>query len=855
MATRTFLPSGLVRLAARYLVRRGWQSLLMVLGIILGVAVMVSIDLANASAGRAFELSTDAITGRATHQIVSSGGEIPDQVYVSLRRSGALQTAAPVVTAYGTSPALGKQPFQLLGFDPFVDGTIHDYGGLLSAAGSPDLVALLTQPGAVFISKDTADLYKLKIGDRLAVEINGVAGQAVVVGIVDPGDELTRRSLEGVLLTDIATAQELSGQVGQLDRIDVILSPDDSAALQQVQAQLPDGLTIVPVSSRQGSVQAMTSAFQLNLSALSLLALIVGLFLIYNTMTFSVVQRRELFGSLRCLGVTRREIFLLVTLEALFVGLIGSAIGVGVGILLGRSTVSMVMGTINDLYFTTTIRNVGIPLSSLVKGGVLGTLATVLTAIPPALEAASVEPGLALSRSGLEKSARRTVWLLSGAGLLLLLLGLASFAIPSSSIQLGFAGTTLVVVGIALMAAILFRLLMVAFIPITGRLFGFIGRMAPRNLLNSLSRTAVAVAALMVALAVTVGVTVMIDSFRHTVNVWLADTLQSDIYITGPSFTENISLIEIDPKVVSQLQSMAGIQRVDLTRSTQVQTNYGEVTLSASSNPDVAWERQFKQQIGDAQAVHDALDQGAVLLSEPLANRLHLSAGDTITLDSHAGLKQAQIVGVYYDYSSSQGEILMDLNVYRQFWDDPAVTAIGVRLQPGVNPDEMVGRLNQSLDTSQRLVISPNQALRTEVLSVFDRTFAVTAALRVLATVVAFIGILSTLLLLQMEKQREVGILKALGLAKAQLWKLVMLETGLMGLAAGLLAAPTGYVIALVLVYVINLRSFGWTIQLSVRPGAFLFTLGLAVGAALLIGILPAIRLNRMAAAEAIRYE
>ena len=857
MAETPFFPGALVRLAARYLLRRGWQSLLMILGIVLGVAVMVSIDLANASAGRAFQLSTEAVAGKATHQIVSSGAGIPEQDYSDLLRQGLLQNAAPVVSAFGTSPALGKQPFQLLGIDPFVDGEIHNYWSAISldANQSKALYDFLTQPGAVIISRDTANQNNLQEGQALAVEINGRPGQAHIVAIIDPPDELTRRALEGVLLADIATAQELSGQIGLLSRIDLVIDPDQGINPAALAAHLPQGLVLSPTASSQGSVQEMTHAFQLNLTALSLLALVVGLFLIYNTMTFSVVQRREMFGSLRCLGVTRREIFLLVVVEAFFVGVVGSLLGVGAGILLGRNTVAAVMQTINDLYFTTTIRNLGIPLSSLFKGAGLGILAAVVTSIPPALEAAGVAPRMALLRSGLEKNARRAVWILSGSGLLMLLAGLALFAIPSSSIQVGFAGTMLVVVGIALMAALVFRLLMVGATPLTGWLFGFIGKMAPRNLLNALSRTAIAVSALMVALAVTIGVTLMIDSFRYTVTLWLQQTLQSDVYLTGPSFTENISLVEIDPAVVQQLDQTAGIAQVILTRSANIQSNLGPVILSATNNPRLAWERKFKERIGDPQVVYDALKQGDVILSEPLANRLGLKSGDSLILDSPHGQKHVTVAGVYYDYSSSQGVLMMDMGIYRQAWDDPAVTAIGLVLTPGQNADAMAASLRENLTSSQRLVISPNLVLRNEVMAVFDRTFAVTSALRILATVVALIGILSTLLLLQMEKQREVGILKALGLAKNQLWKLVMLETGLMGLSAGLLAMPTGYILALVLIYVINLRSFGWTLQLSVRPGAFLFALGLAVAAALLIGILPAARLSRMAAAEAIRYE
>jgi putative ABC transport system permease protein len=250
------------------------------------------------------------------------------------------------------------------------------------------------------------------------------------------------------------------------------------------------------------------------------------------------------------------------------------------------------------------------------------------------------------------------------------------------------------------------------------------------------------------------------------------------------------------------------------------------------------------------------MQAGNILISEPLARRFGLmEPGSVLKLYTPQGEKTFPVEGVYYDYASSQGAIFMEMNIYRQSWADEGVTAIALRLQPGQDPDVVTRQLQDGLSSDQRLLIRPNRALRADVIEVFDRTFAITAALRILATVVAFIGVLNTLLLLQLEKKREVGILRALGLTGGQLWWLTMLETGLMGLTAGVLAAPTGYALALILVYIINQRSFGWTLQLMIQPGAFIQAVLVAMAAALLAGIYPALRMSRESAAEEIRYE
>jgi putative ABC transport system permease protein len=197
----------------------------------------------------------------------------------------------------------------------------------------------------------------------------------------------------------------------------------------------------------------------------------------------------------------------------------------------------------------------------------------------------------------------------------------------------------------------------------------------------------------------------------------------------------------------------------------------------------------------------------------------------------------------------------MAIEDYVRFWNDDSVTALAVHLEPGADADSVARDLEDALAPVQRLFVRPNQTLREAVLVIFDRTFAITGALQMLATVVAFIGVLSALLSLQLDKQRQLGILRAVGLTVRELWCLVLLETGLMGVVAGLLASPVGYALSLILVYIINRRSFGWTLQILVEPAPFVQAFGVAVVAALLAGIYPAYRMGKMITAEALRFE
>ncbi|MBI4928032.1 MAG: FtsX-like permease family protein [Anaerolineae bacterium] len=431
----------------RTLLRHRWQSILMVFGIALGVAVVVSIDLANASASRAFSLSTESLTGKATHQIIAGPQGVPEAVYRDLKMAGWQFPAAPLVSGYISSPQLGGVPLQLLGIDPFSDGAFRSFLGGPGTVPLESLTAFLTRPGAVLLSRPLAERYGLSIGDSFEVQSAGRVVTAFLAGMLEPADSLSRRTLAGVVIADIATAQEMTGTVGFLSRIDLILPPGESGQVERLQSALPQGLLVEPSSARSDTLEQMTAAFRVNLTALSLLALVVGLFLIYNTMTFSVVQRRELFGTLRCLGVTRREVFWLVTGEAALVGLVGSLIGLGLGVLLGQGTVRMVSQTINDLYFTTTVQAESVAWQSLVKGFGAGLLATLFTAAVPAWEAASVPPRAALLRSGLESKSRRGIVWISAGGLAVIGLALVLFRLPNAGLAAGFGGTLLVVTG------------------------------------------------------------------------------------------------------------------------------------------------------------------------------------------------------------------------------------------------------------------------------------------------------------------------------------------------------------------------------------------------------------------------
>ncbi|HVS00246.1 MAG TPA: FtsX-like permease family protein [Thermoanaerobaculia bacterium] len=853
------------RSSLRYLLRHPWQIGLAVLGVALGVAVVVSIDLANASARRAFTLSTEAVTGKATHQVVGGPGGLPDTAFQRLRVAAGIERAAPVVEEYvilSNPDGSRGRTLHLLGVDPFSESPFRSYvapGESAESRDAVDLGPLLTRPGAGVLSADTVAELGMKLGSTFRIRTGGTERTVEVAGLLEPADPDTRRALADLLLTDIATAQELLGRVGRLDRIDLVVPEGEAgkALLARAAAVLPAGSQILRAASRTRQAEEMTRSFRLNLTALSLLALICGIFLIYNTMTFSVVQRRTLLGTLRALGVSRREVFTLVLAEAAAVGVVGTAIGLGAGVLLGRGLVRLVTQTINDLYFVVSVRDLALPPGTFVKGALIGIGATVLAALAPAVEATLAPPRAVLLRSSLEARLRKALPRVTAIGLGLLLLGGLLLAIPRGGLVVSFGGLFGIILGFSLLAPGATVVLMNLLRPPMGALFGILGRMAAGGVVASLSRTAVAIAALVIAVSVTVGVGVMVDSFRHTVVRWLEMSLQADIYVGAPSRAGGFSGSPMNPALARRAAAVPGVARVHLLRRIEVPSadpDGGPVRLIVLGTNARGLD-SFELMEGDPREAWPAFLRGeAVLVSEPFARRRGVGVGSTLRLRTPLGDRPFRVAGVYYDYASDQGIVMMSRPVYLRLFRDPAISGFSIDLAPGADLDATVRGLRAAL-TGETVSIQSNVALKRMSLEIFDRTFRITGVLQLLAGLVAAIGVLSALMALQLERAREMGVLRTNGLTPRQVWKLVTSQTGLMGLAAGLLSIPVGLVLSLIMIFVINRRSFGWTVRMEVAPEVLLQALGLALASALIAGLYPAWKMARTSPAEALREE
>lgn len=827
-----------VRAALRYLLRHPWLTALSVLGIALGVAVVVSIDSANAGAKRAFDLSAERVTGRATHHIVGPSS-IDGELYRKLRVEFGIRPSAPVVEGYVTYRG---RAFQLLGIDPFADRGFRPYTADVSAL---DLGSFLGGAHTVLVSPDLDAV----AGDTLHLRIGGRTDIVTVGGLIIPEDETSREATRNLMVADIGTAQELLQMPGRLSRIDLIL---DGGA-RRIQAILPDGVQLVSSGARTATLDQMTDAFELNLNALSLLALVVAMFLIYNAMTFSVVQRRTLIGRMRAIGVSRRQIFAGVLLEAGVLGFAGSVIGLILGTWLAQGLVQLVTQTINDLYYVLEVRSAVVDVSVFGKGVFLGTVATIAAAIAPAWEAAASPVGAVLQRSEEERKTGRRLPGLSAAGGAAAVLATVVLLVSGRNLTVSYAGLILLLAAFALLTPAATLVLGRTARRLLGIPFGLIGRMSAQGVVQNLSRTSVAIAALAIAVAAAVGVGTMVQSFRGTVANWLDYTLQADLYVQPPGAGLHLTGATLDDDLPAQLRALPGIRGVSSVRRIDVVINGRQATLAAvEAGPGGAGSTRFTD--GNSDEIWRAFrETDAVLVSEPFAYRHALERGDTLELPTDRGAVRVPVAGVFYDYGSDAGLVSMTRERFDASFDAVGHSGISIYAEEDADLSIITQRIRDVVD--RRLSIRSNRGLREASLEVFDRTFAITAVLRVLALLVAFGGIVSALMALQIERSKEFAVLRAEGMTPGQVRRLLMLQTGLMGSIAGLLSIPLGIVLAYVLVYVINKRSFGWSLDFEIPPEVLLEAFAVAFVAAIIAGLYPAWKLSRADPAEALRGE
>jgi putative ABC transport system permease protein len=867
------------RLFSQFILRRMAQerarTLTTIAGIALGIAVVIAIQLTNASSVRGFETALNTVAGRTSLEITGAAG-VPESLIADLgwlREYGAL---APVIEGemaiVSDEPAVPARPIRrseavkVLGVDILRDLTLRDYAvaerqATSSDAASPadaltsqQFLELLTSPRSIVITEKLARRRGYRLGDEIRLMAGDRVHTFVIRALLE--DKGPARVMDGsFVLMDIAAAQLAFDRMGRVDRLDVQLSAADGsapasaaidAALAAVNPRLPEGLAAGRPARRGQQVERMLAAFHLNLTALSWVALVVGLFLVYNTVTISVIARRDEIGVLRALGVTRAQVLALFLGEAAVLGLAGAVLGLVLGRVMADAAVGLTASTVSTLYIATAAAPPALAGWHVVLACAIGIPLSLLAATVPALEGSRVPPTAAMRGSDrVESRVRlRPSALVIPALVLVGAVLLAQLGPVNGQPLFGYASSFATIIGASLLVpAIIFALARLLRAPLA-RWLGVEGMLAHANLAAAIPRLSISVAALAVSLSMMVAVAVMIGSFRDTVAYWIGQTLQADLFI-GPGMQPTVGSEQtLSAPVMQAVRSHPDVEAVDSFRNIDLVYNGNLVVLGAGHFDLVLSHGSllFKAPADGREALRRALGTESVVVSEAFANKYGARPGDTLRLRTPAGERPFTVAAVYYDYAVDRGVIVMDRPVFVRHFGDLTPTGLAAYLKPGADPEKVRADILGALDEGHRAFIYTNRDLRAEVLRIFDSTFAITYALEIIAIVVAMLGVAATLLTLVLERRRELSLLRLIGAARRQVQRVVVIEAALIGAASQAIGLVVGLALSMLLVYVINVQSFGWTIQFSV-PIVFLLQVSvLVVIATAIAGLYPARR-------------
>ena len=816
--------------------------LLTVLGVALGVASVLSIQIINRNAVAAFEGSMQAVSGDADLTVLGRNPTLPESIYPRLLAHEGVAAAWPLYRVTVAVAGYEQLFLDVIGLDFFAPVQVPFQGG------DADLEGALGEPGWAAFTPVLAKQMGWSVGDSVRV-FSGSDAVWLRVGALVDFQQISPVASPKMVVMDIAQAQHLLGRRGQVQQFDVVVRDDwpVERVRDELEWQLGAGVQVVTPEQRRRQTEGLLAAFRLNLTALSLISLFVGLFLVYSSTQASLVRRRSEFGLLRSLGATRGQVFGLIAIEVAILGSLGVMLGVPLGYWGAETNIAVVSTALTNLYQLDEISAMELPASLFGLAALIGVGGALAGAAIPALDMSRRDPRSLLAAFTLhERISSLANRLALGGAALLAATGAWYFTTGHTWQHAGFVLGFSLLVTLPLLTPVVVR-------TATGwvRVRSFGPGFGLRNLGARLQITAFAVAALGVAVSMLVGITMLVGSFRDTLEVWIANTVQADIYVSPASWRGRGDEAFLDVELVAALARHPGVRALDRLRGFVGHTQGDDrITLAGIDMGLPGGETRFELLQGDVSAAYEAVHRGGgVLVGETLARKQNLWTGDQVVVYTAAGPTSFPIAGVYYDYNAQGGAVFMDLSTMDRHWGPSDINSVAVYLEPGIDADGVIDQLRAELPLAA-LEMRSNRRLRQEAMEIFDQTFAITRLLQLIGLLIAVCGITLMLLVLGREQLPELALYRSIGATRRQIFGLFVgkgLGMGLMGLTMG---AVGGTALAMVLIFVINRAYFGWTIQVH-WPWVALAEQGLTILAATVIASLyPAAKASRTAAAE-----
>jgi len=785
-------------------------TFLSVIGIALGVGLFTGVKVASDRAITAFEFEIRGINPNANHEILDSSGiDFDERIYRHVRALE--ENSLPVLKTFGYIPAF-RDTVEINGI--FTVKAVQ-FLGPSNFYKRYDFENFYRNLNGILITKKFADRYSLEKGDTLKALVYDKEYTLKIIDILAYGSLLTN-----TVIMDIGNFQEYFDKAGYLSAIDLAT---DENTVEEIKKVLPFNLGIEKKEEIFRNRKALVASFRYNLQFVSLIAVLAGIFLLYNTVFITVVKRRTEIGILRGLGADRKTVILLFTIQGIVLGLIGSLLGILFGQIAAYFSVIAVEKTISTLYSTISLSDYMLTKRDTLIALLLGILVALLASAVPSLESSRIRPNETSREGSFEGRYSKYQKAFSLAGILCIFTGIfisyldysyTPFEFPA----LAYIGILLIIGGFTLVSPFYLRIILrIAKRPLEG-MFGAIGKITLSDMKGNIYRFSVAVMSVAISSALIIALLTLIFSLRDSLKGWINKNVVADVYIKPASCKANYCFYPMSEKVIEIVKSFPEVEGVDKFRGIQVDL-LGKKVIAAFA--DVGVKREFLNRKYIDSEYEQTLkemegSEPIAGISEYLSIKYGLKKGDTIELKSPAGNVEFRINDVSSSYATTSGFIYIDRKWLKKYWGSDDATQISVYLKRGVSADRFIQKLREELLPDYSLEIMNNQELRDRIMDIFNKSFAITYAIEFISIIVSLIGVINTLLALVFERKREISILRYLGGSWGQIQQTLVLSAGIIGIAGIFLGAILGPLMSMILIYVVNKISFGWEIHFRI---------------------------------------
>ncbi|MFN7973099.1 MAG: FtsX-like permease family protein [Acidobacteriota bacterium] len=858
--------TGLWNLLRFISIYRFWQAkvrtALSVGGIVLGVATIVAVGGMNDSILASFKRTVDEVSGRTEIEISGGKTGFSEDVSTAVQDVQGVKAQAPILEATGIyrAPDGTSERIYIMGIDTLGDRAFRDYKFTDGSMEMTDPLEFLNATDSLILTEQLAAKLHLKLDDTVPLVTATGTKDFVLRGLLKP--EGPAKTFGGAMgLMDVYSAQIAFEREKRLDRIDVIAKDPERiddliAALKRV---VPSGLEVRRPYQRSGYVTKLLRSFKSGLDMGSMLALLTGTFLIYNTIGISVVQRRKEIGVLRSVGVSRRRIKLLFTLEAAVMGIVGALCGIPLGMLLSRVMLGAVSKIVSQIYLRVDVKQLVIDPRVLIGGGLLGIAATFVAALYPATQASRVTVLETLRVTSFDVSRRQGTWRSFAVGLGFF--ALAAFLCrlpPVSHFPLGgYLGALAILLGVSFMTPAFLIAFRAVARPLSGRLFRVLGALAADNLVKAIGRTSITVAALMIGLSMMVSVVAFLRSIKGSMEEWIDSSINANLIVAASSRVVGPSSTQMGPSLGAKLEAYHGVKDVTYFRMFNVSYGADSVILMVSVDLSkwLKYNRLIEMGGSVSKGLPKVLSGEAVFVSDNFAALYGVKPGQSIELPTATGRHAFEVAAVVRDFTSDSGVVIGDRALTKKYWGDAMVDSYGMYLEKGTDEIALRETVARDLGVPYNLNVLTNKEFRGDIDQIVNNSFLIAYMLGVLSLLISLLGIVNTLLAEVIDRTRVLGVLRAIGSTRGQIKRLVMLEAGLLGMAGNVLGILTGAILSVLLIFVLNAQNTGWVVDYHFPLAAVAFALSASTLVAIVAGYYPASRAAKLDIVTALEYE